>query len=1166
MSKYEEMPPTSVDSQLPSLKDLPSLGSNAGFTNKKVAWGPNVKPNVTPQVATPNVVPQGASKPIRSKTIQEAFTLDLQSQLSITKPEFSRIVQSVKQNHDVSVESTLSKTSRTFLISGLPANVNAGRRELVKKLTKPVTDVLQVPSRAKAAIIGSGGRNIREIQEKFDVKVNVARENNPNVVDEDLGDQMADVSIHGDVDSVKLAKNRIMTIVKEETKNSSILVAVENSALLPFLNLEHLALESVKLSIDDNKDLIVSGPREDVKLAKTKLQSYFQELESQLKEEQVKIPEKFQFLIDTEEIKNQFNVVVTFHLNSLVSFLGHREKVPQAIAHARSSSTTFAVDALDISKAHSKNLQHAKNLVLYFSKYDVLKQIQDAHPDIKIVLPKPEQLTNAETVHIYISGKSNKTDEIKSVRKDLIAIVNEIAPFDTLAITDLDYELFHKDIKHDLLSSEETAGFVQFGDFYPGDDTILLVARVSNEDFKPSPEEIKESLSQVNATLDSIRNKQTKLATQVIDLESSKQDSLLAKGVTISLILEEATQDGNTLQFKLHAPEESQLTLRGSDKAVKLAKKALESVVSTSNRKFKDSLEVSVNSVSRLIGSKGSNTQQLREKFDVNIDVPSESSNGKTVEVTITGVQYNVERAKVYVQQEAKKWADIITKEMFVAQKYHRNLMGPQGAYRNRLQEKYNVRIFFPKGEDNVTIRGPSRGVTRAHEELKSLLDFEMENGHKAIMEVPAEHVARVIGKNGDMINDIRADFGVELDFLQRTTDSSVQESGKVQLEITGNRQAIKDAQSKVTSIVQEASDFTKTTLDVDRKYHKTIVGAGGHTLKEIINKAGGSEGVRNRTVDVPNADSETSIIKVEGPKKFVDAVIKEINKIVDEGEHSVNKELDIPDDKQGALIGPGGYVRRQLETEFHVQLHVPNKGESGKVVLTGLPENVEKAENKILTEIVKDNFDHELFVPAELHEFVSERGAFIQSLRLDYSINVKHGNQGRKATKLVRKPLDIPIDRVRGTGDEKIKTTVEELELPTTNENADKISWRLIYEDLDLDELLADEPSKSNIKDKKAVDEAKKEESLKKAIEAIEKRIELGGKATTAGYIWSSEPSKFNKIIGPGGSNIKKIRDSTGAIINVPRRSDKVNDVIYTKGTKESVESAIQQILKSLK
>lgn len=92
---------------LPSLKDLPSLGSNAAFANVKVSWGPNMKPAVSnspsPSPSAPSLTTGLGAKRMRSKNIQEAFTLDLQSQLSITKPELSRIVQSVKKNHDVSV-------------------------------------------------------------------------------------------------------------------------------------------------------------------------------------------------------------------------------------------------------------------------------------------------------------------------------------------------------------------------------------------------------------------------------------------------------------------------------------------------------------------------------------------------------------------------------------------------------------------------------------------------------------------------------------------------------------------------------------------------------------------------------------------------------------------------------------------------------------------------------------------------------------------------------------------------------------------------------------------------------------------------------------------------------------------------------------------------------
>lgn len=1160
---------------LPSLKDLPSLCSNNDLAKTKVSWGPNVKPAVHSNISSspspsPSPINSG-SKPMRSKTIQEAFTLDLQSQLSITKPEFSRIVQSVKQNHNVSVESTLSKNSRTFLISGYPENVRSGRRELVKKLTKPVTEVFQVPSSAKAAIIGSGGKTIREVQDSFGVRINLARENNEDSYDEDLDDFTSDISIHGDIDSVKLAKQKVLEIVKEETKNASIKISSQDATLIPFIDLTSLdSQEGVQVQFfESSGDILISGPRDDAKTTKTVIQNYLKKLETEIAEEKVAIPTKFQFLIDVDEIKEKFNVVVKLPVlptgDEKVSFFGARSKIQEAIEFARSSSKTYAVDALDISKSHSKNLSHAKNLVLYFNKYGTLKSIQDAHPTTKILLPSPAALAVADNVTILISGKSDETDEIKTVRKELISLVNDISPHDTLTIEDLDYQLFHKEIKHILLGHEDQAGFVQFGDYYPGNDSIILVALTSNEDFKPSVEEIGESLSKINASLDPLRNKQSNLESKIFELDSKTQDSLFDESnVTLGLILEEASQEQGHLQVKLHTPGENQITLRGNEKAVKIATKAFDSIVASPSKKSKITVEVPSNSVSRLIGSKGSHTQQIREKFDIQMDVPSESENGKSVEVTLTGLQYNIGLAKTFVAAEAKKWADIISKELIAGQKYHRNLIGPQSVYRNRLQDKYSVRIFFPRDEDVVTIKGPSRGVAKAYDELKALLDFEMENGHKTIIKVPAEHVPRVIGKSGEMINDIRADFGVNLDFLQNVNDAGVKESGEVELEITGSRQAIKDAAKKVESIVADAADFVKKTIDVDRKYHRVIVGSGGHNLREIITRAGGDE-YRNKYVDIPKPDSESQIITVEGPKKFVEIFVKEINKIVEEGENSITKELDIPSERQGSLVGPGGVVRRQLESEFHVTMKVPNKGEQGKVSITGLPANVDKAEKKIFSDIIRDNFDHELQVPAKYHEFVSERGAFIRKLRIDKYVGVRHGNGTKTANKITRRSIDIPVEKARGTDEEKIKFTIEEIASSEDSDIAGEIPWRLSYEPIDLDELLGEEDKTKESKDEES-DAKKKQTAIDEAIKLIEERISMAPNANFVGYVWSSDPKKFNKIIGPGGSNIKKIREATGTVINVPKRSDKIDDVVYIKGTKEGVEKAGEMITKNLK
>lgn len=116
--------------------------------------------------------------------------------------------------------------------------------------------------------------------------------------------------------------------------------------------------------------------------------------------------------------------------------------------------------------------------------------------------------------------------------------------------------------------------------------------------------------------------------------------------------------------------------------------------------------------------------------------------------------------------------------------------------------------------------------------------------------------------------------------------------------------------------------------------------------------------------------------------------------------------------------------------TEFNINLFVPNKDDpSGKITITGAPENVEKAEKKILNEIIRENFDREVDVPASIYEYVSERGAFIQKLRMDLSVNVRFGNTSKKANKLARAPIEIPLEKVCGSTEGE---NAERLNLPS--------------------------------------------------------------------------------------------------------------------------------------
>lgn len=140
----------------PSINDenaFPTLGSGVVATNKNaVSWGPSMKTTVSSGSVSSAPSSNGNSSNnltagvARSKNVQEAFNISHIAALNIIKTEFIKIVSDLKKAHNVSIESTLStKTQdRSFIVTGKPNDVARVRRELVRRLTKPVAESFKV--------------------------------------------------------------------------------------------------------------------------------------------------------------------------------------------------------------------------------------------------------------------------------------------------------------------------------------------------------------------------------------------------------------------------------------------------------------------------------------------------------------------------------------------------------------------------------------------------------------------------------------------------------------------------------------------------------------------------------------------------------------------------------------------------------------------------------------------------------------------------------------------------------------------------------------------------------------------------------------------------------------------------------------------------------------
>jgi hypothetical protein len=99
-----------------------------------------------------------------------------------------------------------------------------------------------------------------------------------------------------------------------------------------------------------------------------------------------------------------------------------------------------------------------------------------------------------------------------------------------------------------------------------------------------------------------------------------------------------------------------------------------------------------------------------------------------------------------------------------------------------------------------------------------------------------------------------------------------------------------------------------------------------GSNLRNIVTKAGGSDDRRElaRTIQIPKQDSDGNSIKAERRKDIVDKIVAQIQEFVSQRESEVTEMVEVPFEKHRSLIGRGGDVKRNLESQFKVANYIP--------------------------------------------------------------------------------------------------------------------------------------------------------------------------------------------------------------------------------------------------
>ncbi|KAJ5225900.1 K Homology domain type 1 [Penicillium chermesinum] len=1057
---------------------------------------------------------------------------------------------------------------------GSVESVRQALREVAQQVGSKQSVRVPIPASARPHIIGRQGAVVQDLQNRTGARVQVPRVDDNAAGDDDENDTI-DVLIEGDAVAAEMARREIEAIVKERSSGMNFRLKTIPPEFFPFLAGPHdSALREIEertkaqvhvprydtwttqpppqeahpgqvqfVAVPD-KHIVISGERAAAQEARAEIERLAAELQQKLTLRQLainRVPSP-DWLCNCPSSPSDDSEFLTI--------TGPVDQIEAGVNHAMELATSMQMASIDLSRQHAAGPAgphaHARALTQYLQRRQIIQQLEAAY-DARIALPRASMDLSL--------GRSHPPSRLRHIPVD--PYFHPYLRSRSASKLQGDYGV-HLLVPDDIDSPEVVL-------VYEGPSASAANFEVPRQ--RPSPADVaafEKSLQAAQEYLLSALGDQLDIVAKTVSIPAKYQEKARK-----FIIREQDVKGADSIPVRaiIGEPKGTQVdvALRGpsglvAELAAKLEAFVVEQEKDDLERGYTVSFDFPQKYANFLIGKRGENINKLREEFDVDIKV----ENGK---VEVKGPKAKADATRMRIINLGKKLEDETTHILKIPAQYHRELIGQRGNQVNRLQDRYNVRVQFPRATviaddqsvtengsdaggsrarpqqavDEVLVKGPSKGADSARDEILSLLQWVTDHSHTATVSVAQSQVASLIGQRGREMDKLRADTGAQIDVP--SANDAPDASGRVQIRVKGTKQQVAEAKK---ILQQRASEFDATvtkSIEVDKKYHKALIGGGGANIRKIVVDAGGpNDGSAARIVRFPRPESTESTIRLEGNGQIVDNIIAAIQEFVKEREDQVTEALDVPTAQHRLLIGRGGETRRGIESKFNVTLDIPKQG-SGRtdVKLKGPSGAVAEAKEHIQG-LLKQQHAETVFVPTHLHHAVADNGAFFRRLRSDHQVTVDHAGKA------------VPSNAVAEETRSGSNGTALPLITDDPSESADAHSWNVIdnsnaanADTTPFPWVLTGSP-----------------ENVAKARAAIEKAIAAASQQSATGYLILPDPKTYRFVVGQGGSQINAIRKKTGCRINVPKDQAR-GEAIEIRGSSAGLEEAKNMILEAV-
>uniref|UniRef100_A0A668S783 K Homology domain-containing protein n=1 Tax=Oreochromis aureus TaxID=47969 RepID=A0A668S783_OREAU len=368
-----------------------------------------------------------------------------------------------------------------------------------------------------------------------------------------------------------------------------------------------------------------------------------------------------------------------------------------------------------------------------------------------------------------------------------------------------------------------------------------------------------------------------------------------------------------------------------------------------------------------IIGKKGQNIGRITQQLP---RVHIEFTDGEE-RISLEGPTEEVEQAQAQIQEIIK---DLLVRmdytEINIDQRFHRHLIGKNGANINRIKEQYKVSVRIAQDSERsglVRIEGDPKGVQLARRELMEMVQ-RMENERTKDLIVEQKFHRTIIGQKGEKIKEVRDKFPeVIINFPDPSQKSDI-------VQLRGPKHEVEKCAKFLQKIIADLIENSfSLSVPIFKQFHKNIIGKGGANIKKIREET-------NTKIDLPTENSNSEMIVITGKKNNCEAARDRILAIQRELANIKEAEVTIPAKLHNSLIGSKGcLVRSIMEDCGGVHIHFPSEGSgSDKVTIRGPAGEVEKAKKQLLQlaeEKQVNNFTAELQAKPEYHKFLIGRG-----------------------------------------------------------------------------------------------------------------------------------------------------------------------------------------------